>query len=142
MDGREGRKNGAGHNIGRATVHLKRKQDGKTTRISLSGDEGRYNDAIRRYTENLQQADYILLESKYGNKLHTDVSGSMDTLLGWIQKTCIVKKGKLIIPAFSVGRTQELLFMMNQMELDNRLPAVPVYVESPLSRKATDVVKA
>jgi len=62
-------------------------------------------------------------------------------LLEWIEKTCLKKKGKLIMPAFSVGRTQELLFFLNQLELENRLPELSYYVDSPLSIEATEVVK-
>lgn len=131
----------AGHIIGSAAVHLNIKEDNKTTRISFSGDVGRYNDAILRSPAEFNQADYIILESTYGNKLHEDVFGIADTLEKWILKTCIEKKGKLIIPAFSVGRTQEILYAMNQLELENRLPAVPFYVDSPLSREATELLK-
>lgn len=132
----------AGHIIGSAAVHLKITEGGKTTHLTFSGDVGRYNDAILRSPETFPQADYILLESTYGNKLHDDVAGGTDAMWQWINKTCIEKKGKLIIPAFSVGRTQELLYILNQLELENRLPAVPVYVDSPLSLEATQVVKA
>lgn len=131
----------AGHIIGSAAVHLNIKEDNKTTRISFSGDVGRYNDAILRSPAEFNQADYIILESTYGNKLHEDVFGIADTLEKWILKTCIEKKGKLIIPAFSVGRTQEILYAMNQLELENRLPAVPFYVDSPLSKEATELLK-
>lgn len=131
----------AGHIIGSASVHLRITEEGKTMHISFSGDVGRYNDAILRSPETFPQADYILLESTYGNKLHDEVHGTSENLYQWIQKTCIEKKGKLIIPAFSVGRTQELLFALNQLELENRLPAVPYYVDSPLSREATAVLK-
>ncbi|MES2330604.1 MAG: MBL fold metallo-hydrolase [Bacteroidota bacterium] len=132
----------AGHIIGSAAVHLKIVQGDKTTHLTFSGDVGRYNDAILRSPATFPQADYILLESTYGNRLHDDVTGATDTIWQWIHKTCIEKKGKLIIPAFSVGRTQEILFLLNQLELENRLPAVPVYVDSPLSKEATDLVKA
>ncbi len=131
----------AGHIIGSAAVHLRITEDNKTMQLSFSGDVGRYNDAILRAPSTFPQADYILLESTYGNKLHADVLGSVDTLLQWVTRTCIEKKGKLIIPSFSVGRTQELLYMLNQLELENRLPQVPVYVDSPLSREATDLLK-
>lgn len=131
----------AGHIIGSAAVHLRLTEDGKTTQVSFSGDVGRYNDAILRSPATFPQADYILLESTYGNRLHEDIYGTPDTLLKWIQQTCMDKKGKLIIPAFSVGRTQELLYALNQLELDNRLPAVPYYVDSPLSKEATDMLK-
>lgn len=131
----------AGHIIGSASVHLRIQEEGKTTHISFSGDVGRYNDAILRSPSVFPQADYILLESTYGNKLHDEVHGTADTLLQWVEKTCIEKKGKLIIPAFSVGRTQELLYALNQLELENRLPKLPYYVDSPLSREATAVLK-
>jgi metallo-beta-lactamase family protein len=131
----------AGHIIGSASVHLKITENGKITNITFSGDVGRYNDAILRTPETFPQSDYILLESTYGNRLHEDVTGTSDILLQWIQKTCIDKKGKLIIPAFSVGRTQELLYALNQLELENRLPAIPYYVDSPLSREATELLK-
>jgi len=131
----------AGHIIGSAAVHLRIHENGKTTRISFSGDVGRYNDAILRAPAAFSQTDYLILESTYGNKLHEEVSGVPDTLLGWIEKTCIQKKGKLIIPAFSVGRTQELLYALNQLEVENRLPRVPVYVDSPLSGEATALLK-
>ena len=133
----------AGHIIGSAAVHLRIKEDGKETHLTFSGDVGRYNDAILRSPQDFPyQADYIILESTYGNKLHDDVTGTSDALLQWIEKTCIQKKGKLIIPAFSVGRTQELLYALNQLELEHRLPAIPYYVDSPLSREATEVLKS
>lgn len=131
----------AGHIIGSAAVHLRIKEDGKTTQVTFSGDVGRYNDAILRSPATFPQADHIILESTYGNKLHDEVHGVPDSMLQWIEKTCVEKKGKLIIPAFSVGRTQELLFALNQLELENRLPSLPIYVDSPLSKEATEVLK-
>ncbi|MFN9590446.1 MAG: MBL fold metallo-hydrolase, partial [Bacteroidota bacterium] len=131
----------AGHIIGSAAVHLIITEGEKTTRITFSGDVGRYNDAILRSPAPFGQADYIILESTYGNKLHDQVKSTPDTLHEWIDKTCVRKKGKLIIPAFSVGRTQELLYALNQLELENRLPPVQVYVDSPLSGEATALLK-
>jgi metallo-beta-lactamase family protein len=131
----------AGHIIGSAVVHLRIKEAGKTTNITFSGDVGRYNDAILRSPQTFEQADYIILESTYGNKLHNEVFGMVDGLESWIKHTCIEKRGKLIIPAFSVGRTQELLYALNQLEIENRLPKVPFFVDSPLSREATAVLK-
>ncbi|WP_207495498.1 MBL fold metallo-hydrolase RNA specificity domain-containing protein [Aridibaculum aurantiacum] len=132
----------AGHIIGSAAVSLRIKEGDKATAITFSGDVGRYNDAILKAPEVFPQADYIICESTYGNKLHDDVHGTTDTLHGWIEKTCIHKKGKLIIPAFSVGRTQELLIALNQLENEKRLPAVTYYVDSPLSLEATEVVRS
>ena len=132
----------AGHIIGSAAVHVRITENNTLTQISFSGDVGRYRDVILRSPEVFPQADYIILESTYGNSLHEDVFNTPDQLLQWIQKTCVEKKGKLIIPAFSVGRTQELLYFLNQLSLEKRLPAIPVYVDSPLSREATEVVKS
>jgi metallo-beta-lactamase family protein len=131
----------AGHIIGSAAVHLKIKEEGKEYHLTFSGDVGRYKDVILRSPENFPQADYILIESTYGNSLHDPISGTPDLLLNWIVKTCLQKKGKLIIPAFSVGRTQELLFALNQLELEKRLPPLDYFVDSPLSIAATEIVK-
>jgi metallo-beta-lactamase family protein len=131
----------AGHIIGSAAVHLKIKENGKETRLTFSGDVGRYRDVILRSPANFPQADYILLESTYGNSLHDPEVKTPDLLLDWITRTCVQKKGKLIIPAFSVGRTQELLFALNKLELEKRLPDVDYYVDSPLSIKITEIVK-
>jgi len=132
----------AGHIIGSAAVHLKIKEDGKETRLTFSGDVGRYRDVILRSPEEFPQADYILIESTYGNSLHDPADTTPDMLLQWIEKTCLQKKGKLIIPAFSVGRTQEILFALNTLEEERRLPRLDYYVDSPLSVKATEIVKS
>ncbi len=132
----------AGHIIGSTTVHLKITENGKEVRLTFSGDVGRYRDIILRSPEVFPQADYIIMESTYGNKLHEEITGTPDRLLEWITKTCLEKKGKLIIPAFSVGRTQELLFALNQLENENRLPDILYYVDSPLSLEATQVMKS
>ncbi|HTN08766.1 MBL fold metallo-hydrolase [Agriterribacter sp.] len=130
-----------GHIIGSAAVHLKIKENDKTTRISFSGDVGRYRDVILRSPQIFPQADYILLESTYGNSLHDLHTTTPDQILQWIEKACLQKKGKLVVPAFSVGRTQEILFALNQLELERRLPDLDYFVDSPLSVKATEIIK-
>lgn len=132
----------AGHIIGSATVHLKITENGKESHLTFSGDLGRYRDIILKSPEAFPQADFIIMESTYGNKLHEEITGTPDKLLEWITKTCLQKKGKLIIPAFSVGRTQELLYALNQLENENRLPDLPYYVDSPLSLEATEVIES
>lgn len=131
----------AGHIIGSAAVHLRIKENGKTTALTFSGDVGRYRDVILRSPAKFPQADYILLESTYGNSLHDVHITTPDQLLHWIEKTCLQKKGKLIMPAFSVGRTQELLYALNQLELENRLPKLDYFVDSPLSIEVTELLK-
>jgi metallo-beta-lactamase family protein len=132
----------AGHIIGSAAVHIRIHENTKTTQISFSGDVGRYRDIILRSPDVFPQADYIIIESTYGNSLHEDIFNSTDKVYEWIEKTCVQKKGKLIIPAFSVGRTQELLYSLNQLSNEKKLPKIKVYVDSPLSREATDVVRS
>jgi len=131
----------AGHIIGSAAVHLRVTENGVTQQLSFSGDVGRYRDVILRSPDVFSQADFILLESTYGNSLHDLHITTPDNLLAWIEKTCVQKKGKLIIPAFSVGRTQEILYALNQLELERRLPELDYFVDSPLSIKATEIVK-
>lgn len=131
----------AGHIIGSACVHLRITEDGKTRQITFSGDIGRYGDAILKSPEEFPQADYIIMESTYGASLHEDIAPTDDILLKYIHDTCIGKKGKLIIPAFSVGRTQELLFTLNRAQLAGKLPHVDLFVDSPLSLEATDVTR-
>lgn len=141
MEGVQAMFTDAGHIIGSACVHVKINEDGKERRVSFSGDVGRYRDVILKSPEVFPQAEYILLESTYGNSLHDINLTTPDMLLEWIIKTCLVKKGKLIMPAFSVGRTQEILFALNQLENENRLPALDYFLDSPLSIQATDLVK-
>jgi metallo-beta-lactamase family protein len=130
----------AGHLLGSAAIHLVITEDGKQTAITFSGDVGRYGDMLLKSPEKFPQADYILLESTYGDSLHKDVGAIEDALLEVINQTCEIKKGKVIIPAFSVGRTQELLYALNALELKGNLPDLRYYVDSPLSEKATRVI--
>ncbi len=140
-DGLEVMYTDAGHIIGSAAVHLRVTENGNTEQISFSGDVGRYRDVILRSPDVFPQADYILLESTYGNSLHELQTTTPDQLLEWIERICVKQKGKLIIPAFSVGRTQEILYSLNQLELERRLPALDYFLDSPLSIEATEMIK-
>lgn len=132
----------AGHILGSATVSLSIKESGKTQRVLFTGDLGRYNNRILCSPENAPQAEVIICESTYGTKLHDNTDFSENELLTVIENTIVKKKGKLIIPAFSVGRTQEVLYVLNQLEETGRLPKVDVFVDSPLSTEATNIVRA
>lgn len=131
----------AGHIIGSACVHLRVNENGNTHCLTFSGDVGRYRDVILRSPETFPQADYVLMESTYGNSLHENVQSSVDNILDWIERTCVQKKGKLIMPAFSLGRTQEILYGLNQLSLESRLPGLDYFLDSPLSTSITEVVK-
>lgn len=131
----------AGHIIGSTCVHVRITENGVTKQITFSGDVGRYRDVILKSPQTFPQADYIIMESTYGNSLHEEVTTSVDLLLSWIERTCLQKQGKLIIPAFSLGRTQEILYALNQLELENRLPKLDYFLDSPLSMAVTDLIK-
>jgi metallo-beta-lactamase family protein len=130
-----------GHIIGSATVFLTLTENGKKTTLAFSGDVGRYGDPILHSPQPFPQADYIIIESTYGDKLHDRIDTYADDLLKNIEETCLRKKGKLIIPAFSVGRTQEILYALNDLELNDDLPPLKYYVDSPMSTRVTEIVK-
>ena len=131
----------AGHIIGSAAVHLDIQDFSKSYKITFTGDIGRYNNKILKSPEPFRQAEYIITESTYGDILHKESTLTEQRLLDIVKRTCIEKKGKLIIPAFSVGRTQEMVNMLNNLQFENKLPAIKVYVDSPLSTDATNIYK-
>jgi metallo-beta-lactamase family protein len=130
----------AGHLLGSAAIHLSVLENSKQTQITFSGDVGRYGDILLKSPQEFPQADYILLESTYGDSLHKEAAPIADKLLEIIRQTCINNNGKVIIPAFSVGRTQELLYALNSLELKGVLPDLDYFVDSPLSEKATRIM--
>jgi len=130
-----------GHIIGSAAVNLKINDGKKDTTITFSGDVGRYNDELLRSPDVFPQADYLILESTYGDSLHEDAQVKDNKLLEAIVNTCLKKRGKLVIPAFSVGRTQEIVYALNRLEISKALPEIDFFVDSPLSVEATAVMK-
>ena len=131
-----------GHLIGSAAITIKVTENGKTTTVCFSGDVGRFRSVLLAPPTEFPQADYLIVESTYGNQLHEVIHNPVDDLKKWISRTCIDKEGQLIIPAFSVGRTQEILYGLNQLFLEKRLPEIKYFVDSPLSKKATAVIKS
>src|SRR5690606_15511989 len=131
----------AGHILGSAAVHLEIKENDNTKRITFTGDIGRPNDKILPPPAFFPQADYIICESTYGDRLHTSSEGAAQLLLDAVMDTCVRKQGKLIIPAFSLGRTQEVVYALDRLVNAGLLPKVPVYVDSPLSINATDIMR-
>jgi len=132
----------AGHILGSASVTLRITEGKKTTLFGFSGDVGRPNRPILRDPVPMPELDYLICESTYGDKEHEGSPGEINHLLKIIQHTCVEKKGKLIIPAFSIGRTQELVYMLDQLETAGKLPRINVYVDSPLSVNATTIFGA
>lgn len=129
----------AGHILGSACVTLKIKEKGQTRMFGFTGDIGRPERPILRDPQPMPDVEYLLCESTYGDKEHEDKPAQSEKFLRIIKETCVEKKGKLIIPAFSVGRTQEIVYLLDQMSTNGLLPKIPVYVDSPLAVNATIV---
>lgn len=129
----------AGHILGSASVTLHIKEGDKIIRFGFSGDIGRPDRPILRDPKPMPEVDYLICESTYGDKDHDTAPAESERFLEIIRSTCVEKSGKLIIPAFSVGRTQEIVYMLDQMESQGILPHIPVYVDSPLAVNATRI---
>lgn len=129
----------AGHMLGSATVTLKLHEGAKTTTLGFTGDIGRPDTMILRDPEPMPQVDYLISESTYGGKDHEVIPDAENKLADIIRETCMVNKGKLIIPAFSVGRTQMIVHTMDKMYNLNKLEKIPTYVDSPLAVNATRI---
>ena len=131
-----------GHILGSCSITVIVTEDEKEIVLSYTGDIGRYNDLIMKDPESFPISDYIICESTYGDKLHDDTNYAKIELLNCIKKTCLDKKGKLLIAAFSLGRTQELLYALNQLKNLNLIPKqLKVFLDSPLSIEITSVSK-
>jgi len=129
----------AGHILGSASITLEIQEGGKTTRFGFTGDIGRPHRPILGDPLPMPELDYLICESTYGDREHESAPTEVGHFLNIIRRTCLEKKGKVIIPAFSVGRTQEIVYMLDKLEHAGELPHIPVYVDSPLSANATEV---
>jgi metallo-beta-lactamase family protein len=129
----------AGHVLGSAQIVLEMNEKGRTRRVGFTGDLGRKRLPILPDPEQLSDLDVLMIESTYGNRDHDPISESGPELVEVIQST-YAKRGKVIIPAFALERTQELLYILAQMRAAGTLPPdMPVYVDSPLAVKCTEV---
>lgn len=131
----------AGHILGSAVVNLRLKDGKQYKRLAFTGDIGRYTNRILRNPQPFPQCDFLITESTYGNKLHPKPAKAKEKLLDVVHRTCVEKKGKLLIPAFSVGRTQEIVSVLNDLEFEGKLPKLKVFVDSPLAVNATEILK-
>jgi metallo-beta-lactamase family protein len=133
---------GAGHILGAAHVALEINEHatGKKRRLVFSGDIGRERSSILRDPQPVGDADLVIMESTYGDRLHGDIVEARRDLRNVVKSTAR-RSGKVIIPAFAVGRTQEIVYALNQLDADGDIPQVPVFVDSPLAVNATDVFR-
>lgn len=130
----------AGHILGSAIVHLKIKEDRKILSLAFSGDLGRPNLPILKDPEKIPNVDYFICESTYGGRTHENPLNSEEMLAGVVRKA-ISRKSKIIVPAFSVGRTQEIVYTLNKIFESGKAERIPVYVDSPLAVNATAVFR-
>jgi len=130
-----------GHMLGGAVVNLELLENGKKVHLAYTGDIGRPHNRIIHPPTAFPQCDYLITESTYGDRLHPADKDTEEDLLKIVLDTCVTKAGKLIIPSFSIGRTQEIVFVLNNLYNDGRLPKIDVFVDSPLSVNATDIFR-
>jgi Predicted exonuclease of the beta-lactamase fold involved in RNA processing len=128
-----------GHMLGSGVANLQIIEKGQIKRIAYTGDIGRPVDQILAPPVQFPQADILITESTYGDRLHDDGTAAEEQLLKILINTCVEKGGKLIIPAFSVGRTQEIVFALNNFFNAGKLPRIDIFVDSPLAVNATTV---
>ncbi|MCE6990722.1 MBL fold metallo-hydrolase RNA specificity domain-containing protein [Dyadobacter sp. CY323] len=131
----------AAHLLGSAAVHLTIPDKGTFTQLTFTGDIGRPEDRILKKPDVFPQADIIICESTYGDRLHEKEGDMHAHLLKIVQETCVQNRGKLIIPAFAIDRTQELIYALDQLYSSGKLPRIPVYIDSPLAIRATKIMK-
>jgi metallo-beta-lactamase family protein len=130
-----------GHLLGAAAIALTIQENGEVKRIAFTGDIGRKDYPILSDPETIPQVDYLVCESTYGGRLHSKDTTLEQKLIETIDESCIKYPGRLIIPAFSIGRTQALVYALNRIFSKGLLPQVPIFVDSPLAGFATEVYR-
>lgn len=130
----------AGHMLGSTFPLLEAKEDGRTVRILFSGDLGRRSLPIIRDPEAAPSADYVILESTYGDRLHQPIRSVANRLASIVTRT-YQRGGRMIVPAFAVGRTQQLVLLVHELIDAGKIPAFPIYVDSPLALDVTEVFR-
>jgi metallo-beta-lactamase family protein len=130
-----------GHMLGSGVANLLITENGHSTRLAYTGDIGRPSSRILTPPVPFPQSDILITESTYGDRLHQDIESADKELLDTVVHTCVYKGGKLIIPSFSVGRTQEIVFSLNNFFNQGKLPRIEIFVDSPLSVNATTIFR-
>jgi metallo-beta-lactamase family protein len=130
-----------GHLLGAAAAIFKINDEGIEKTIAFTGDVGRKNYPVLDDPQQLPPVDYLVIESTYGGRYHTKDKTVEQTLVEVIEKACIKEQGRLIIPAFSIGRTQSLVYSLNKIFSTGLLPPVKVFVDSPLASRSTEVFR-
>jgi metallo-beta-lactamase family protein len=130
----------AGHILGSAWVEAEIHEHGRTLRLVFTGDYGRKHQPIRRDPEPLLPCDVVVTETTYGNRSHPTTAAGTDHLLDAVRRLVQRGRGRLLIPAFAVGRTQNVLYALSRAVHDGTIPPVDVVVDSPLATQATSIL--
>lgn len=129
----------AGHILGSAIIELWLEDGGKTRKLVFSGDLGQPNRPVLRNPALIEDADILFVESTYGNRLHKKLDETLDEIIEAFHYTLHKKRGNVIIPAFAVGRTQEMLYVLADLVRHGRMAPLKVYVDSPMASRATEI---
>src|SRR5271170_5632183 len=127
----------AGHILGATWLELTITENGKQTLVVFSGDVGRYDQVILKDPEPPSRADYLLCESTYGDRDHP--AGSPEAALGDVINRVVKRGGSIVVPSFAVGRIQTLMYFLKELQDQNKIPKLPVYVDSPMAISVTDL---
>ena len=130
----------AGHILGSAMIVLDIEEGQRKIRFAFTGDLGRGNNDLLRNPDHPQNIDYLLTESTYGNRVHEPLDDVNDRVCA-IVNGAVERNGKIVIPSFAVGRTQQLLYTLFELTKTRCIPVLPIYVDSPLSLSATEVFR-
>jgi metallo-beta-lactamase family protein len=130
----------AGHILGSASVRLEWQEGATVRRLGFSGDVGRSGLAIIRDPDPPEQVDWMIMESTYGDRDHESVDGAREELARVVRETA-ARGGRILVPAFAVGRTQELIYNLHELAHTGQIPRIPIFVDSPLADKATTVFR-
>lgn len=130
----------AGHMLGSSCVFVEAREKGTTTRLLFSGDVGRKNLPIIHDPDTAPAAEYLIMESTYGNRLHQPIGPVKQKLAGLVNRTA-ARGGHIVIPAFAVGRTQQVVLLLHELIDTKAIPDLPIFVDSPLAVNVTDVFR-
>ena len=129
----------AGHIIGAAIIEVWLREGARTRKLVFSGDLGPPGRPVVRDPTPIAEADVLVVESTYGNRLHRPLDATIDELVEVIEETLRRRQGNIIIPAFALGRTQELLMLLARLRRQRRLPPMRVFVDSPMAHRVTEI---
>lgn len=130
----------AGHVLGSATPLVELRENGESRRLAYAVDLGRKNMPILRDPETPPDVDYLIVESTYGGRTHASMEEAAETLARTVRAT-VERKGKIIVPSFALERTQEIVYFLSMLIRENRIPDIPIYVDSPLAVDITEVFR-